>query len=131
MGTIKDTVRASILNADPKLKETSMDFMHQAILLASIPLGANESEIAEELGFDLEFVETVGARLRNAGIWTKRILDQRHWQMWDDKDGGSVSFLLDAGVAAGDMEFRGWKNGEAFYRLSKAGHKRVEKMLRA
>lgn len=128
MQTIKEAVRKSILEADEHLKETDVEFMHQAILLASGFVGAEEEAIAEELEFDPEFVRSIGSRLRTAGIWSGDDLNNWHRDAWCDQDKGGVAFMLDAAVAGGTMILKERREGEPLYSLSPAGLKRVESL---
>lgn len=128
MQTIKEAVCESILKADPKLKETDVEFMHQAILLASGFVGANEREIADELEFDPEFVNSVGSRLRSAGIWNGDDLNETHRDAWFDDQKGGVAFIMDAAVAGGNMILAERRDGEPFYKLSPAGIRHVESL---
>src|SRR4051812_20158349 len=69
---------------DDKLKPTDSGYAEHVILIASALANANEEFLASELGYDKEFVATVGSRLRNAGIWVKGNLNRTtsqtgHW----------------------------------------------------
>ena len=127
--TIRDEIFSAISSADPAIKQSDLDFMHQAILLSCTQLGPDEQAIAEELQYDPEFVGLVGARLRNAGIWNGDTINAIHFECWQRPDDGGIAFHLDAAVAGGTMIVADrLKNGEPRYRMTRAGKDRVEKM---
>ena len=126
--TLRDAIRKSVHDADPNLKETDQGFMEQSILLASIHLGAVEADIAEELGYEPEFVNVIGSRLRNAEIWTGDIVNPAHLKAWAEKDKGGIAFLMDSSVGGGDMVLVDRKPGGPHYALTPAGIKRVESL---
>jgi hypothetical protein len=128
MATIKEKVTAAILSSDSKIREIDPEFMDQAVLLASAMIGADEKRIAEELGFDREYVSLVGSRLRAAGIWRGAEMSDEHLTAWEGEMGG-IAFGLDANVAGGSMVVTdSAKRGGPHYSMTEAGTRKVEAM---
>lgn len=109
---------------------TSPGFAERVILLASAIGKADENFLSEELGFDLEFVNLVGARLRNSGIWDGEQLSDVSRKDWCSENGGAT-FELDALVAAGDLVVAGRDaNGDRRWQMTKSGEKRAADLIK-
>lgn len=127
--TLLDNLRVAIRQLDEKVAETDPAFMGASILLASTLLGADEAAIAAALDYEPEFVDQLGSRLRNSGIWTGRDISDDHRDAWEAESGG-IAFWMDVSVANGNMVVSHRENGQARYAMSPAGIRKVEAMLR-
>lgn len=115
--SLLETTEKQLLEVDENLKTTDRGYAEQVILLASAMSKADEAFLATELGYDLEFVSLVGARLRNARIWDGDQVAPETVELWQNNDAG---FYLDAGVAMGNMMVV-FDGGERKYSLTEGG----------
>lgn len=119
---------AMLKNLDKNFEPTDAGYNEHVILLASAFTAANESTLAEELGFDVEFVATVGSRLRSSGIWSGDALDEKHRVAWE-KD--AIAFYCDGAIATGDLMIVGKNaNGEAQYQMTPGGMSRAATLFK-
>lgn len=126
-----DYITKQLTENDPALSPTDIDFMHQAILLASIRLGADEEEIAAALEYDREFVELAGSRLRNAGIWIGDEVAPKAIDRWTAEDSGGTAFLMDALVSKGALTITGNADtDDPLYSLSDSGRALAENLIK-
>lgn len=117
----KDQIADALAENDPSLSRSDPDFMVQAILLASAYLGADERLIANGLEYDREFVDQVGHRLRNGGIWAGDVLDGARRDAWC-AEGGGLDFIVDAQIGSGSMVVADpGPSGERRYYLTPSG----------
>lgn len=106
---------------DPKFKPTDAGYSEYVVLLASFTEGADDDHLAKVLGYDIDFVKTVGARLRASGIWTADELSKDSKDAWF-KDGGDTAFFLDGAVATGDLVVVSGGNGlERQFKMTDSG----------
>lgn len=112
---------------DDKLAPTDSGYAEHIILVASALTDANEEFLANELGYDKEFVSTVGSRLRNAGIWINGKLDAECRKSWMEN---SVAFWVDGGVACGYMTVVGGSGRDRKYKLTDAGVRRGASLMK-
>lgn len=123
-------VRKALAQMDENMVPTSSSYAEAAVLLASFIVGASEDEIASGLGYDRQFVDIVGNRLRNAKIWMAGEVDPRARARWES-EGGAVAFSCDVNVALGQFVVVSYgADGEPAYTMTESGKKRVETMLR-
>lgn len=124
---ISDWVAGLIKELDPKLTPTSDGYSEACVMAASFVAGAREEVIAESLGYDREFVDTVGNRLRSAKIWHGEQLDAATRERWANEP---IAMILDVNVAKGSMVIaKRNDDGEPLYALSPSGRREVERML--
>lgn len=124
-------VRKVLAQMDETMVPTSSSYAEAAVLLASLIVGASEDDIASGLGYDRQFVDIVGNRLRNAKIWMAGEVDPRAVARWESENGG-VAFFCDVNVALGQFAVVSYgDDGEPAYSMTEGGKKRVEAMLRA
>ena len=119
----------SLRELDGNLNPTDAGYAETIILMASMLSKSDERFLAEELGYDKEFVGTVGARLRASGVWKGDAITQEHLSAWC-KDGGAVAFFLDAAVAQGDMMVVGHGTDGPQYKMTPGGRTHVENLMR-
>ena len=106
------------------------DYPAGIVLIASvITRRANEEYLADELGYDFEFVGAVGARLRNAKLWHDAEVPEAVCERWLGEE-GVAAFLLDFNVASGAMECLEGDTINPRYRMTPEGKRRVERMMR-
>ena len=125
-----DKLGAILTSMDDKFTPTSDGWAGAMILLASYEMGANEPFIAEELGYDPEFVALVGSRLRNSKIWLGELLSDKAIARYEQEEGG-IAFFLDTNVANGSMKIGSYRkeDGEPLYSMTDSGKRHVENML--
>ena len=118
---LTDATRA-LREIDPGLSPVSPGYAEAIVLLASYLTDGCENaktddQLAALLGFDVEFVRTVGSRLRSSGVWNKDGLTAEARASWDD---GTI-FWLDVNIARGDMQVVGGEPGNRQYQLTESG----------
>jgi hypothetical protein len=87
-----------------------------AVLLASATLGPNCRSIAGVMGIPLSIVRKYGRMARKYKIWYGSKLDVE----WDDKQHGTISFIMDTLVVTGKLKRRSVdKDGHIVYRGAK------------
>jgi hypothetical protein len=123
---ISDWVVDVLRELDPKLLPTSDGYSEASILAASYVAGADEATIASALGFDREFVDIVGNRLRTAKIWQGAAVNARAKARWNEEP---ISMLIDVNVARGSMIIASYDGDEPMYSLSPEGRRNVERIL--
>ena len=105
-------VMEKLRGIDPKFPPTDAGYAEHVLLLASAREGAKEEHLARELGYDLEFVKTVGSRLRNSGVWIGDQLSEEALKEWQTH---GTAFFVDGAVATGDLVVIGRsKDGRQF-----------------
>jgi hypothetical protein len=116
-----EEVMGLLSEQDPNLKATDPGYAEHVILLASAISKADEAFLAEELGYDLEFVSIVGSRLRSSGVWDGDHLSEDSLKGWTS-DGGGLNFYLDGAIATGDLvAAERDKNGERQWKMTEKG----------
>lgn len=113
-----EQVEEALKELDPKIQPTSPGFQECVIVVASAFADANEKSLAAELGYDQEFVSTVGSRLRAAGIWSGDTLHPDRREAWL---ADSAALLLDMNVATGDLMVVGGTVKNPQYQTTKQG----------
>lgn len=110
---------------DPNFEPTASGYAEHIVLIASALFKADESILAQELGYDPEFVGIIGARLRSAGIWIGNDLSLGRLDAWDE-----LSFFLDGAVACGDLMVVSKIGDEPEYQMTSSGKTKVENILK-
>lgn len=129
--TLTDWVHGLLQELDSKLSPVGdTGYAEAAVMFSAIPedIGANEKTIANELGYDPEFVALVGNRLRRSGIWSGRTVDPRAMRRWEDENGG-IAMMCDMNVARGDFMVTSYEGDEPRYKNTEAGERRVRQLL--
>lgn len=128
--SLLDRIVSAMRELDPDFNMIRPGSAESIVLLSSFFEPADEDSLAAELGFDLEFVKTVGSRLRSSGIWRGDNLSERAKQSWLEDDGG-ISFSLDAAVAAGRLVVCGENDeGGRLYKMTKEGEKDAAALIK-
>ena len=84
---------------------------------------ANEDFLAEQLGYDRDFVGLVGSRLRAAGAWTNKQFDQGFITKLETH---KVTLNLFSAIAGGDVMVVGGSKEESIFELTPKGRRRIE-----
>jgi len=112
---------------DENLDPTSQSYAESILLLASVLTRADEGFLADELGYDVAFVGTVGARLRAAGVWQGDKVSPARAAAYE-ADG--LSFWLDVAVACGEVKVVGGTAESPRYQMTDDGRSSVARFLR-
>ncbi len=121
---------AALKDQDKNFEPTDPGYAEHVILLASALSRANEQFLAEELGYDIEFVSLVGSRLRSSGIWVGDHLNDESRKEWCD-DGGATIFYLEGAVATGDLVVvERNADGERQWKMTEGGLKRGANLIK-
>ena len=72
------------------------------ILLTVLTVGLDPERIADETGCPASFVRTIVARMRQAGLWTDDVVDDREWWQSDGELAG-IGLFRHALVALGEV----------------------------
>lgn len=124
--TLADRVRETLQGMDPKFGPLSPSFAEHAVLIASVFIDPVDDDLADELGYDKEFVRTVGSRLRAAGIWRAGKLSAERLALWE-RDG--VAFWLDGAIARGSLKRAGGPDDDPRYQMTTDGIADVKRMM--
>lgn len=127
--TLTERCAKALKEMDPAVNPTSEGYAEKILLLASALSKADETFLAEELGYDQEFVNLVGSRLRAAGIWKGNALSEHHWNAWLSEMGGTA-FYCDVNVATGDFMIVGGTPDNPQYKMTESAKRRVERLRR-
>jgi DNA-binding Lrp family transcriptional regulator len=118
---LKELAEESLREIDSNFLAVNGGYAEHLVLIASILAKPDESLIADELGYDLDFVKTVGSRLRTAGIWSGETINPAHRDEYLLPERGGAAFFLDGAVACGNMIVVSREGGSAQYRLTDQG----------
>lgn len=121
-----DEVAAVLHQIEPNLKPTDTGYAEHTLMLASLYAGADESRLAEALGYDREFVGVVGSRLRSGGIWAGNELAPGKREEWE---ADAIAFWLDGAVAMGTLNVIGSGKDRRF-QMTESGLKDAAKLIR-
>ena len=117
-------LRAALASAtDDTFTPGSELYPYACILVAGIVGVVNEDAIAEGMEFDLDFVRTVGSRLRASFVWTD---DQYSAEHQLHEEGGGTAFFLHVAVAKGQIQMR--EDGR--FRMTETGKKDIEALMK-
>jgi hypothetical protein len=126
---LRNTIYTAIHQMDQELSETDPSFMHAALVVAALTEGADEETLARLLGYDTEFVNLAGNRLRSSGIWVGKMTAAEHVAAWQE-DGGAMAFWMDISVADGTMIIAQHDNeGKPLYSVTASGNRRIKQMI--
>lgn len=115
---------------DDNLAPTDAGYAEHIVLLASAIEKGDETFLAAELGYDKDFVATVGSRLRSAGIWTADGLSDASLQRWKTENGG-MAFWCDGAVATGSLKVAGTtQDGKPQYQMTERGMSDAAKLIK-
>ncbi len=111
--------RLSMRDIEQELKQQGYPKNHElfefaAVLMATIETGPNVEKLATFTGYSLEFVRMIAVRLSTAEMWEE--LATVH-NTWFDPEQGTINFLMDVMVAAGEFTSAGWRDGKRVYAL--------------
>lgn len=125
-----DSVRAFIREVsaeiDPTIPDDRDGFDAACVLWTGMVVGPYDQKIAEFLDLPLERVRAYANRLRGQGVWGANTI-RVDWE--DDETGGVLAFLMDLGVAEGDL-FRVDCDGKLAYRITRHGQRRERQRRR-
>jgi DNA-binding transcriptional ArsR family regulator len=126
---LKQTM-AALNDQDKNFGPTDPGYAEHVILLASAISKADEQFLADELGYDIEFVSLVGSRLRSSGIWVGDHLSDESQKDWCE-DGGGITFYLEGAVATGDLiAVERNDKGERQWKMTEGGLKRGANLIK-
>lgn len=129
--SLLNNAAAILKQIDPNFKPTDSGYNEHVVLLASFLSRADEAFLADELGFEPEFVATVGSRLRAAGTWAGDQLSDEAYGEWMKPDGGAISLWLDGAVACGDLMVTGRDaEGSRLFQMTPGAKRTVEAIMR-
>jgi hypothetical protein len=74
-----------------------------AVLLATLEVGPNADNLANKTGYPLDFLKSIVARMRHAGLWAEDAVDDREWWTADGELDGA-GLYAHALVALGKMK---------------------------
>lgn len=123
---VLDRAAELLRKLDENFGPASRGYAEHIVLLASLWEGADESHLSKILGYEDEFVRTVGSRLRNAGIWKGAELSPDRRKEWEKS---AVSFFLSGAVAVGDLMLVGEVNGQPQYTITEGGAKQARRLM--
>lgn len=118
---------STLKEIDPNFESTAAGYAEHIILIASALSKADETFLASRLGYDLEFVETVGSRLRAAGMWSKDRIPEHVTKGWVKEP---IKFFLSGAIAKGDLMLVGGTTENSLYQMTKGGYRSVAAILR-
>lgn len=127
--TTLQEIEVAIRRSDKTLRKQSRSWDAAVVLMASLHLGAHVLRLSEFTGIPLQRIRDFEANLRRARIWTvEDTVHEISAKVWIESD-SDYAFWLDASVAEGLIDAF-IEEGEFRYRLSTAGTRRVEKLLK-
>jgi hypothetical protein len=127
--SLLDDCAKALKEMDENLSPVDSGYAEHVLLIASALTTANEKFLAAELGYDKEFVLTVGGRLRSAGIWVKNKLDEEVRKSWTDENGG-IAFWVDGAVACGNLKVVSGKGKDRKYQMTESGLKKGADLIK-
>ncbi len=119
---------AVLKEMDDTLKPIDRGYQEAIILVASVIAKADEKFLADNLGYDLEFVQVVGNRLRNSKIWVGDKVREDVLQQWETS---SVSFMVDVNVASGIFRIIGGEGENRQIELTAEGLKEGARIMKS
>lgn len=128
--SLADTASELLQEMDSGLTPTKPGYAEHVILAASLLAKADEGYLAAELGYDPEFVSTVGSRLRTGGVWTGDGVNEVHKTIWMESENGGIDFFLCGAVATGDLMIVGHGPAGPMYQMTEGGKTKVENLLK-
>lgn len=124
--SLHERVAAELKNIDPDLKCTDKAYSEAIILLASALTKADEKWLSDNLGFDHEFVNLVGNRLRNCRVWVGDAVNLEVLKAWQEQP---VSFFIDVNVASGTFVTTGTGESRQIS-LTESGQRDADNLLK-
>jgi len=98
----------------PKEKLTTQCML---ILFSALEVGADVDRLVERTGYSRELIEAISVRMRKAGLWIGKWVDDTVW--WDPKGDLTSDFYAHAQIAQG-LLLREWTKDGRFRYLDAA-----------
>jgi hypothetical protein len=71
------------------------------VLLSALHSGTDVDRLAAYTGYPKDFIETISQRMRKAGLWVGKLVDDEEW--WDREGNLTSGFFAHALVAQGRL----------------------------